>query len=45
MKKIRKNCAGIDIGAKKVFTSVEGEQVVSHLTFTEDFYKLRDFLI
>lgn len=46
MKKIRRNCAGIDIGAKKVFTSVEGEQkVVSHLTFTEDFYKLRDYLL
>ena len=45
MKKVRKNCAGIDIGAKRVFTSVEGKQVVSHLTFTEDFYKLRDYLV
>lgn len=45
MKKIRNHCAGIDIGAKRVFTSVEGEQVVSHLTFTEDFYKLRDYLL
>lgn len=45
MKKIRFNCAGIDIGAKRVFTHVEGQPVVSHLTFTEDFYKLRDYLL
>jgi transposase len=45
MEKIRKNVAGIDIGAKKVFTSVEGCEVVSHFTFTEDFYKLRDYLV
>ena len=45
MKKIRSHCAGIDIGAKRVFTNVEGEPVVSHLTFTEDFHKLRDYLL
>jgi len=45
MKKIRTNVGGIDIGAKKVFTSIEGETVVSHFTFTEDFLKLRDYLI
>lgn len=45
MEKIRTNAAGIDIGAKKVFTAVEGQPVVSHLTFTEDFYKLRDYLV
>ena len=45
MEKIRTNVGGIDIGAKKVFTSVEGQPVVSHLTFTEDFYKLRDYLL
>lgn len=44
MKKIRTNVAGIDIGAKRVFTSVEGQPVVSHLTFTEDFLLLRDYL-
>jgi transposase len=44
MKKIRTHVGGIDIGAKKVFTSIEGEPVVSHFTFTEDFYKLRDYL-
>jgi transposase len=45
MKKIRTHVGGIDIGAKKVFTSIEGEPVVSHFTFTEDFYKLRDYLL
>jgi transposase len=45
MKKIRKNVAGIDIGAKKVFTSVEGQSVVSHYTFTEDFISLKNYLI
>lgn len=45
MKKIRNCVAGIDIGAQKVYTSINGESVVSHLTFTEDFYKLRDYLL
>lgn len=45
MEKIRTNVAGIDVGAKKVFTSVEGQPVVSHRTFTEDFLLLRDYLL
>jgi transposase len=45
MEKIRKNVAGIDIGAKKVFIAVEGQPVVSYLTFTEDFFLLRDYLL
>lgn len=45
MEKIRTNVAGIDIGAKKVFTSIEGHPVVSHFTFTEDFMLLRDYLL
>ena len=45
MEKIRTNVAGIDIGAKKVFTAIEGQAVVSHFTFTEDFLLLRDYLI
>jgi len=45
MEKIRDYVAGIDIGAKKVFTSVEGQPVVSHLTFTADFLVLRDYLL
>lgn len=45
MKKIRKNAAGIDIGAKKVFVSVEGRPVQSFFTFTEDMEMLRDYLL
>lgn len=45
MQKLRANVAGIDIGAKKVFTAIEGQPVVSHFTFTEDFYALRDYLL
>ena len=45
MEKIRTNVAGIDIGAKRVFTAVEGQPVVSHFTFTEDFMLLRDYLV
>lgn len=36
MRKIRKNCAGIDIGAKQIYVSVEGQQVEVFDTFTED---------
>lgn len=45
MERIRTNAAGIDIGANRVFTSVEGQPVVSHLTFTEDFLLLRNYLL
>jgi transposase len=45
MKKIRFNVAGIDVGAKKVYTSVEGQPVVNHFTFTEDLLLLRDYLL
>jgi len=45
MKKIRSNAAGIDIGAAKVFTSVEDQPVVSHATFTADFLLLKDYLL
>ncbi len=45
MEKIRTNVGGIDIGAKKVFTSIEGQPVVSHFTFTEDFNHLRNYLL
>lgn len=45
MEKIRENCAGIDIGAASVFVSVEELPVVRFLSFTEDFYKLRDYLL
>lgn len=45
MEIIRTNVGGIDIGAKKVYTSVEDQPVVSHFTFTEDFIRLRDYLL
>ncbi len=45
MRKIRKNAAGIDIGAKKVFVFVEGQKVKSYFTFTEDFELLTKDLV
>ena len=45
MEKIRQNAAGIDIGAKQVFVSVENQKVRSFYTFTEDFELLRDYLL
>ena len=44
MERIREHAAGIDIGAKKVFVAVEGQEVRYFFTFTEDFEKLRDYL-
>jgi len=45
MKKIRKHVAGIDIGAKKLFVSVENEPVRSFDTFTEDMELLGGYLL
>lgn len=45
MEKIRSNSAGIDIGAKKVFVYVEGQEVKSFFTFTEDFEILCKYLV
>lgn len=45
MKKIRENCAGIDIGSKEIFISVEDQPVIKFLTFTEDFENARDYLL
>jgi len=45
MRKIRENAAGIDIGAKKVFVYVEGQNVRSYYTFTEDFQTLCSYLV
>jgi transposase len=45
MLKIRKNAAGIDIGAKQVFVFVEGQPVRSFFTFTEDFENVAKYLI
>jgi transposase len=45
MERIRENAAGIDIGAQKVFVSIEGQEVKCFFTFTEDFEKLRYYLL
>ncbi len=45
MERLREKAAGIDIGAKKVFVSIGGDEVRSFFTFTQDFEKLRAYLI
>lgn len=45
MKKIRKNAAGIDIGARQIFIGLENEEVQSFETFTSGIYAARDFLL
>ena len=45
MKKIRKHVAGIDIGAKKLFVSIEGQAVKIFDTFTEDLELLGLYLV
>jgi transposase len=45
MERIREKTAGIDIGARKVFVSIEAQEVRCFFTFTEDFEKLRDYLV
>ena len=45
MKKIRLKSAGIDIGAKKLFVSIENQPVKSFDTFTEDLEMLANYLI
>jgi hypothetical protein len=38
------HCAGIDIGAREIFVSIDGEQAVSFKTFTEDYLKCSIYL-
>ncbi len=45
MEVIRKNAAGIDIGAKLIYVGLEGEPVKCFETFTEDLYLARDYLL
>jgi transposase len=45
MERLREKAAGIDIGARKVFVSIDGDEVRSFFTFTEDFENLRQYLI
>ena len=41
---VHEYAAGIDIGAKEIFVSVDGDEVVSFNTFTEDYYKCAEYL-
>jgi transposase len=45
MERLREKAAGIDIGARKVFVSIDGAEVRSFFTFTEDFENLREYLV
>ena len=45
MQKIRANAAGIDIGAKNIFVSIENHEVRSFETFTESFREALEFLV
>lgn len=41
---IHANCAGIDIGSREIFVSIDGVQVVSFKTFTSDYHKCCKYL-
>ena len=45
MKKIHKHAGGIDMGARKIFVGLEGKEVKSFETFTEDLELAADYLI
>ena len=45
MERLREKAAGINIGAKKFFISIDGDEVRSFFTFTQDFEKLREYLL
>lgn len=45
MQKLRFNAAGIDIGAKNIFVSIENQDVRRFETFTESFREAIDFLV
>jgi len=45
MEKLRENAAGIDIGAKNIFTAIEGKEVRSFETFTESFRQATSYLL
>jgi transposase len=45
MERLREKAAGIDIGARKVFVSIDGDEVRSFFTFTQDFENLRKYLV
>lgn len=41
---IHEHAAGIDIGASEIYVSVDGNEVVSFPTFTEDYYRCVEYL-
>ncbi len=41
---VYEQAAGIDIGAEKIFVSVDGKEVVSFNTFTSDYYRCVEYL-
>jgi transposase len=41
---IHANCAGIDVGSKEIFVSIDGVQVVNFKTFTEDYHLCCEYL-
>lgn len=45
MKKVHKFAAGLDLGSQKVYVSLEGGEVFHFTTFTEDFYRLANYLV
>ena len=45
MDRIRRNAAGIDIGARHIFVGIEREPVKSFETFTESFHQAKDYLL
>src|ERR1700679_2908898 len=44
-KTINEDAAGIDIGAAKIYVSVDGNEVKSFDTFTSDYYQCAEYLI
>ncbi|QBR10770.1 IS110 family transposase [Sphingobacterium sp. CZ-2] len=45
MKIIHDHAAGIDIGSRRIFISVQGQEVVSFATFTRNFREALDYLL
>ena len=41
---INPNAAGIDVGSEKLFVSIAGDEPVVFGTFTQEVYRLRDYL-
>src|SRR5215510_7310653 len=42
--KVHAHCAGIDIGSREIFVSIDGERVVKFQTFTSDYHSCCKYL-